>query len=381
MKFEQEKNKINKLWEKSQKNKEELEKKKNDSLIVAPNNFKKQSKQLIVPVSLIQTPYYYGKVDAFMKTAISNFCVDYMFYSSQDYFKSSHKYINFILNGLDKRVICSDFYINWGEWNEFIYYGLGNMVSRHYQPLYNTNYTCIQANIGIEPGSIGSEYYWQLQGSPNEYRLYFLDDEEVYNKLTYGTSYTLIARPWTGIRWGLWGAPFNFYIYPYYPPLPDETLYYNLPSDSYRQTYEPNHWISNIFHFSTDSPPPTDSPPGGYELALSYPDLYQAVHWLEACEWHKEIYHHTSDTSTSILFYLYCNNVKGFASLDVIASPLGITASVSASAPDVEGAWAGARVVIPGLGYVDVLASQGETMSNSKFFPPITRSYIIHYHD
>ena len=66
MKYEQEKNKINKLWEKSQNNTNELSKKENDSLKTSPNNFFKKAKNLISPEWIIIVPYYQfkGKYDS-----------------------------------------------------------------------------------------------------------------------------------------------------------------------------------------------------------------------------------------------------------------------------------------------------------------------------
>jgi len=354
MKYEQEKNKINKLWEKSQKNTEELNKKKNDSLKTSPNNFFKKSKSLITPSTEIKIPNYVGFWNGVIDLPIDGTLTCRCNYID---FKFNEQYINFILTRNDgatvnKRVICT--YIEYEGW----YYDISS-------------------------------------------------DTDVQAIMDYDKSYTLIARPFMTSynRWGNFGSPITFSTYEFFPIPPNTEYSYQLPSDSYRQTYVPNAVYSNQFNFSISLPP---NPEWNYHLALSYPDLYYAAYDSNQCRWYTGVNHHISDYDTPIYFILsqgcvliyvahygdpgwtyYGILYLGDASLDVLASTSGINVSVSASMPiiSVPPGWdlvdyhvispAQASVSINEFGTTSVIAYPGESNSDSHFFTPITKTYWV----
>jgi len=349
MKYEQEKNKINKLWEESQNNTNELNKKKNDSLIQSPNNFSKKSKSLLDSSWAIFTPQCLAKGNqdyVIYPIAGHTYCI--YFLQKIKFDRESQIHLQIYRNGsliFDKKIIPESY-----------------------------------------PPPPNFPEYW-----------YYEFTIEEFNQIQYSSNYTWRMRFWDGARFHNWSDLKTFYTYEFYPIPPSQEFSYQLPSGNFVDEYEVNDWMTNKVVLNTDMIPPSPYPT---YLALPYENLYYAAHDEDKCKWSLEIDYHPDDIRRKLYFtinagfihiYRYVEGeyeeqtIPGFASIDIESSPSGINVSVFASLPAVPEGWALCYMSEGEKAYAkygiteefSVYAWVGESKSDSWFFPPTTEYYWV----
>ncbi|MFH0805984.1 MAG: hypothetical protein V1901_03865 [Patescibacteria group bacterium] len=207
MKYEQKKYKIAELWEESQNNTNELNKKKNDSLVSSPNNFFKKSKSLLNPSWIIIVPEYLAKPKINMITYPEN----------------------------GRTYYCKNL-------TKIIFYGTFYLI--HVQIFKSGGLIFDQMVVPVFDEEL-EEYHYLFTG-------YELSLIQQYNSI-----YTIRSRPYTGSKFYNWSDLTTFYTYPYYPvPLIPGTVYAylykkDLKVGKQKYSYDPEmgKWTSNLYYF------------------------------------------------------------------------------------------------------------------------------------
>lgn len=204
MSYEQEKNKIRKLWEQNQKNSDDIDKIKNPSIDKIPNNFLKKVKRLDNIEWKLFNPYY----------AI----------------RSPHN--AFI-----------------GEYSSEFGTVIGTIAAKNFDGLvFDTSYVHFKLSGGgtlEKRGSLGDN-------------IYIFTSEERSQIVGYGRSYNIITRIIENGRWTPWSNPSTFSTYEQFPlpEVPTNIALANYSGQLPINTYNgPIYWINHSFTWDgTPSP-------------------------------------------------------------------------------------------------------------------------------